>query len=99
MQAHRAGSIRLGWFLTFPTRVLTGCEVIARSQGHNRSCPGLIGRGEDLGCHALDALILAAGDRRKDHHSEEPCSYLLRQAEHDRGDQQRGAAEIEECRT
>ena len=53
MQAHRAGSIRLGWFLTFPTRVLTGCEVIARSQGHNRSCPGLIGRGEDLGCHAL----------------------------------------------
>ena len=93
---NRLGSL----FLTLPSRALTGQHVICSLAGSRSKLPRINpAAAEDLGCHALDALTLAAGDRREDHRSEEPRSYLRRQAEHDRGDHQRGAAEMEECRT
>ena len=93
---NRLGSL----FLTLPSRALTGQHVICSLAGSRSKLPRINpAAAEDLGCHALDALTLAAGDRREDHRSEEPRSYLRRQAEYDRGDHQRGAAEMEECRT
>ena len=74
---NRLGSL----FLTLPSRALTGQHVICSLAGSRSKLPRINpAAAEDLGCHALDALTLAAGDRREDHRSEEPRSYLRRQA-------------------
>jgi hypothetical protein len=64
-----------------------------------RSWHRLIDGGDDLGCYALDAPILTPGNRCKYHRGEKPRADLRWYAEQDCGDQQRGAAEIKECRT